>query len=161
MFAPVERTKNGVRLVDQRKLPLVETYLECTTPEQVADAIRDMVVRGAPAIGISAAFGLALGATQAIDLSEAAFDKRLEQLDRLLGGARPTAVRSSGWLGSRGPTHRPGRALESSGRLRDAGGLGRRLRLPPRARARRLGAPFLLAPPRIASSSPGRTRPAD
>ena len=92
MFAPLERTENGVRMIDQRKLPLVETYVECTSPEQVADAIRDMVVRGAPAIGISAAFGLALGATQAIDLSEAAFDKRLEQLDRLLGGARPTAV---------------------------------------------------------------------
>ena len=92
MFAPVERTENGVRMIDQRKLPLVETYMECTTPEEVAEAIRDMVVRGAPAIGISAAFGLALGASQAIDLPEQAFDERLEQLDRLLGGARPTAV---------------------------------------------------------------------
>ena len=92
MFAPLERTENGVRLVDQRKLPLVETYVECTSPEQVADAIRDMVVRGAPAIGISAAFGLALGASQAVKLSEEAFDERLEQLHRLLGGARPTAV---------------------------------------------------------------------
>ncbi len=92
MFTPLERTQNGVRLVDQRKLPLVETYLECTTPEEVADAIRDMVVRGAPAIGITAAFGLALGASQAVDLAPAAFDSRLEQLDRLLSSTRPTAI---------------------------------------------------------------------
>jgi methylthioribose-1-phosphate isomerase len=92
MITPVERTEAGVRMIDQRKLPGVEIYLDLKTPEQVAEAIRDMVVRGAPAIGISAAFALALGASQSIDCSEEAFDERLEQLDRLLAATRPTAV---------------------------------------------------------------------
>ena len=64
-------------MIDQRKLPLVETWIDLETPEAVAEAITDMVVRGAPAIGISAAFGLALGATQAAaDLDADAFDRR-------------------------------------------------------------------------------------
>ncbi len=92
MFTPVERTESGVRMIDQRKLPLVETYLDLETPEEVERAIREMVVRGAPAIGISAAFGLALGATQASDQSAEAFDGRMEQLYTLMEQARPTAV---------------------------------------------------------------------
>ena len=83
-------------MIDQRKLPRVETHLDLEIPEQVADAIRDMVVRGAPAIGCSAAFGLALGATQAIDLSVEEFDRRMETLYRILFEARPTAV-NLGW----------------------------------------------------------------
>jgi len=92
VISPVERSRHGVRLLDQRKLPGVETWLECTTPEQVAEAIRDMVVRGAPAIGVSAAFGVALGASQAVELEPAAFDARLAELSETLKGARPTAV---------------------------------------------------------------------
>jgi len=92
MFTPVDRSKRGVRMIDQRKLPLEETYLELETPEAVADAIRTMVVRGAPAIGISAAFGLALGATQAADLDTAAFDERMDDLYGLMLEARPTAI---------------------------------------------------------------------
>ena len=92
MITSVERSANGVRMIDQRKLPLSETHVECTSPEEVADAIRDMVVRGAPAIGIAAAFGLALAATRAVDLPEERFDERLEQAARLLIEARPTAV---------------------------------------------------------------------
>ncbi len=92
MFTPVERTESGVRMIDQRKLPLVETYLDLETPEAVERAIREMVVRGAPAIGISAAFGLALGATQAADQSTEAFDRRMEELYTLMEQARPTAV---------------------------------------------------------------------
>jgi len=91
-MTPVERSERGVRMIDQRKLPLVEVYLECEIPEHVANAIREMVVRGAPAIGISAAFGLALGATQAVTLSAEAFDARLKKLCELLNDARPTAV---------------------------------------------------------------------
>jgi len=82
-------------MIDQRKLPLVETYVELTSPEEVAEAIREMVVRGAPAIGIAAAFGLALGATQAAEGSPEQFDTRLEQAARLLAAARPTAVNLS------------------------------------------------------------------
>ncbi|HKQ62630.1 MAG TPA: hypothetical protein VJS92_15175, partial [Candidatus Polarisedimenticolaceae bacterium] len=96
MFTTVQRSERGVRLIDQRRLPLEEVYLECSTPEEVVEAIREMAVRGAPAIGITAAFGLALGATQAAGLSAAAFDARLEQLGTLLCGARPTAV-NLGW----------------------------------------------------------------
>jgi len=92
VLTPVERSGRGVRMLDQRKLPLVETWNEYETPEEVAQAIRDMVVRGAPAIGVSAAFGLALGATLAIGQPPEDFDRRLDELHRLLVGARPTAV---------------------------------------------------------------------
>ena len=96
MIRPVKRTKTAVRLIDQRKLPLVETCLDCETPEAVADAIRDMVVRGAPAIGIAAAFGVALGATRVTDLDDDAFDARMDAVYKLLDSARPTAV-NLGW----------------------------------------------------------------
>ena len=92
MFTTVERTARGVRLIDQRKLPTVETYLELKTPEEVAQAIRDMVVRGAPAIGISTAFGLALGATRAVAMDPASFDRRMQELYAFMAAARPTAV---------------------------------------------------------------------
>ena len=92
MLAPVERSAHGVRMIDQRKLPLDETWVEATSPEQVAEAIREMVVRGAPAIGIAAAFGVALAATEAVDLPPAAFDARLARGAALLEAARPTAV---------------------------------------------------------------------
>jgi len=91
-WTPVLRSTDGVRMLDQRKLPLVELWVELGTPEEVAQAIRDMVVRGAPAIGISAAFGLALGATHAVDLEPAAFDRRLAEVAERLLAARPTAV---------------------------------------------------------------------
>ena len=92
MFRTVERTETGVRMIDQRVLPRVETYLDLESPEAVAEAIRDMVVRGAPAIGVSAAFGLAMGATQAVDSSPSAFDRRLAEMNAYMAAARPTAV---------------------------------------------------------------------
>ena len=92
MLTPVERTHDAVRMIDQRKLPLVETWLDLVTPEQVAGAITDMVVRGAPAIGISAAFGVALGATQAAADPDVDFDGRLEEIYAFMNRARPTAV---------------------------------------------------------------------
>jgi len=92
MFRTVERTARGVRLIDQRKLPGEEIYLDCTTPEQTAEAIRTMVVRGAPAIGVTAAFGLALGATQAAGADADSFDRRFEELCGTFAAARPTAV---------------------------------------------------------------------
>ncbi len=94
MFRTTERTSNGVRLIDQRRLPLVEAYVELETPEDVAQAITDMVVRGAPAIGITAAFGLALGAQQAAARS-GDFKAELERLFTLMEAARPTAVNLS------------------------------------------------------------------
>jgi len=92
MFRTVERSDKGVRMIDQRVLPRVETYIDLETPEDVAGAIRDMVVRGAPAIGVSAAFGLAMGATQSAGLSPAEFDRRMDEIYAYMAAARPTAV---------------------------------------------------------------------
>ncbi len=92
MFATVERSSRGVRLIDQRRLPEEEAYVECRTPEEVADAIRGMVVRGAPAIGVAAGFAVALGATLASVLDPEAFDRRLLEVCARLAAARPTAV---------------------------------------------------------------------
>ena len=72
-----------VVFLDQRRLPLEEVEVECCTALEVADAIRTMVVRGAPAIGIAGAYGYALAAARGEDLVEA---------DRVLRSARPTAV---------------------------------------------------------------------
>jgi len=92
MFTTVERVPDGVRMIDQRVLPAREEYVVLREPEDVAAAIRDMVVRGAPAIGVSAAFGLALGASRAADLEPAAFDARMAALFDVMAAARPTAV---------------------------------------------------------------------
>jgi methylthioribose-1-phosphate isomerase len=92
MFTTVDRTPEGVRMIDQRRLPTEETYIDLETPEAVADAIREMVVRGAPAIGVSAAFGLALGATQAVSLGADGFHQRMNELYATMAAARPTAV---------------------------------------------------------------------
>ena len=95
MFVTVERTARGVRMIDQRRLPSEEIYLELDTAEEVADAIREMVVRGAPAIGVSAAFGIALGATQAAQRhpgDDRGFDRRLDEVYARMAAARPTAV---------------------------------------------------------------------
>ena len=72
-----------LRLLDQRKLPLTEEWLDCRSAGEVAQAIRDLVVRGAPAIGIAAAFGVALAAQCGDDLDAAL---------TMLRAARPTAV---------------------------------------------------------------------
>src|SRR3984957_10694978 len=61
MIQTLEWTEQGVRFIDQTKLPTEEIYVTCKTYEQVADVIRTMVVRGAPAIGVAAAVGIALG----------------------------------------------------------------------------------------------------
>jgi methylthioribose-1-phosphate isomerase len=73
----------AVVLLDQRRLPDEVVDVRCTTAADVAGAIRDMVVRGAPAIGIAAAYGLALAALRGDDLAEA---------ERVLASSRPTAV---------------------------------------------------------------------
>jgi methylthioribose-1-phosphate isomerase len=94
MVRTVERVPEGVRLIDQRKLPRSVDYLTAATPEAVAEAIRAMVVRGAPAIGCTAAFGMALAATRAVTAGErgAAFDAALDRARGVLAASRPTAV---------------------------------------------------------------------
>jgi methylthioribose-1-phosphate isomerase len=87
------RWQDGVlHLLDQRKLPREETYLACKTVDEVAAAIRDMVVRGAPAIGVTAAFGLAIGARAAKGGDGEAFHREIGRLHDLLAATRPTAV---------------------------------------------------------------------
>lgn len=76
-------TDGALRLLDQRRLPFVETWLDCRSADEVAIAIRDLVVRGAPAIGIAAAWGVVLAARQNADLDAAIARLR---------AARPTAV---------------------------------------------------------------------
>src|SRR5438445_13293987 len=61
MFRTIEWTENGVRMIDQTRLPAEEVYRTCHDYGEVAEAIRSMVIRGAPAIGVAAAMGSALG----------------------------------------------------------------------------------------------------
>lgn len=89
---PLDFDKGVLKLIDQRKLPGELEYVECGTFEEVADAIRDMVVRGAPAIGVSAAYGVAIGAAAAGVSSPNAFYDELERVCDHIKGARPTAV---------------------------------------------------------------------
>src|SRR5689334_4610617 len=82
----------ALRLIDQRRLPETYTTVRCATPAEVAEAIRDMTVRGAPAIGCVAAYGLALSA--AIHCGDSLAEQRaaLEADAALLRATRPTAV---------------------------------------------------------------------
>lgn len=92
MIKTVEWTNEGVRMLDQRLLPDQETYLLLRSYEEVADAIKKMVVRGAPAIGISAAMGIALGASQSVGTSIADLEDDLGYICQLISQTRPTAV---------------------------------------------------------------------
>ncbi len=88
----LEWTAEGVRMVDQRRLPVEELYPVYTTYEGVAEAIREMVVRGAPAIGVAAAMGIALGVQNPPASSLDALDKQFELVCQVIGATRPTAV---------------------------------------------------------------------
>ena len=92
MIKTVEWTKDGIRMIDQRLLPSEETYLMLRSYEEVAEAIRKMVIRGAPAIGIAAAMGIALGASQSVGSSVADIDDDLQYISEVMGKTRPTAV---------------------------------------------------------------------
>src|SRR5437660_7676511 len=92
MIKTVEWTKEGVRMLDQRLLPTEEKYLTLRSYDEVADAIRKMVVRGAPAIGVSAAMGLALGASQSVGTSVADLEFDFKHMCKVMGATRPTAV---------------------------------------------------------------------
>ncbi|HEY3451017.1 MAG TPA: S-methyl-5-thioribose-1-phosphate isomerase [Myxococcales bacterium] len=89
---PVYFQDDELKLIEQRLLPSREVHLGYTEPEAVAKAIKDMVVRGAPAIGIAAGFGMALAARQAAKLSGAARREHLAKAAQTLKAARPTAV---------------------------------------------------------------------
>ncbi|WP_163328294.1 S-methyl-5-thioribose-1-phosphate isomerase [Desulfurobacterium thermolithotrophum] len=91
---PLKWTGESLLLIDQRKLPLKEEWIECKDYECVAKAIEDMVVRGAPAIGVVAAYGVAIGAKQVIKESKNFLDfkAKVESVINRLASTRPTAV---------------------------------------------------------------------
>lgn len=86
MIETIQWTSLGVVMIDQTRLPREEVYVTCTDHLQVADAIRSMVIRGAPAIGVAAAMGIALGMQQAESASQ------FEAICEALRVTRPTAV---------------------------------------------------------------------
>src|SRR5664279_6390044 len=92
MIKTLEWTDAGVRFIDQTKLPLEELYVTCGNYEDVADAIRTMIVRGAPAIGVAAAMGVALGAMQSQAKTLPEFEQEFDAICNVLAGTRPTAV---------------------------------------------------------------------
>ncbi|HKC65095.1 MAG TPA: S-methyl-5-thioribose-1-phosphate isomerase [Pyrinomonadaceae bacterium] len=92
MIKTVEWTNEGVRMLDQRILPVEEKYLMLRSYEEVADAIKKMIVRGAPAIGVSAAMGLALGAKQSVGTSVADLEYDFDYMCDVMSKTRPTAV---------------------------------------------------------------------
>jgi methylthioribose-1-phosphate isomerase len=92
LFKTLEWTDAGVRFIDQTKLPTEETYVTCTTYEEVADAIRTMVVRGAPAIGVAAAMGIALGVRDSEANHVAELRREFDHICETISSTRPTAV---------------------------------------------------------------------
>jgi methylthioribose-1-phosphate isomerase len=108
MINTIEWTTDGVVMIDQTKLPAEEVYLNCQSYQAVADAIRTMVIRGAPAIGVAAAMGVALGVRQAVAKLDAtdgapseeaavgtdqdALDQQMLDICSTLAATRPTAV---------------------------------------------------------------------
>ena len=90
-FTTIDWLDGKVRLIDQTRLPAEEVYRLCETPEEVADAIRTMQIRGAPAIGIAAAMGMALAGLRAPG-DRAAVEAAVETSGELLAATRPTAV---------------------------------------------------------------------
>jgi methylthioribose-1-phosphate isomerase len=89
MVETIQWVDNAAVMIDQTRLPLEEKFVTCRTYQEVAAAIRDMVIRGAPAIGVAAAMGVALGVLHASDTD---LDAQVETICRTLAGTRPTAV---------------------------------------------------------------------
>jgi methylthioribose-1-phosphate isomerase len=92
MIPTLTWTPEGVQFLDQTRLPLEETYVLATTYEKVAEIIVTMVVRGAPAIGVSAAYGIALGAQHTKAETAAEFAPEFDRICARLAATRPTAV---------------------------------------------------------------------
>src|SRR5438309_10091103 len=89
MVETIQWTEAGVVMIDQTRLPLEEKYVTCRNYEEVATAIRDMIIRGAPAIGVAAAMGVAIGVQHADGPD---LDAQVETICDTLARTRPTAV---------------------------------------------------------------------
>ena len=89
MHPTIEWKDGQVVMIDQRRLPLEEIYVDCADEEQVAAAIETMIIRGAPAIGVAAAYGIALGVARLDDRGD--LDREYDRIHRRLYRTRPTA----------------------------------------------------------------------
>jgi methylthioribose-1-phosphate isomerase len=92
MIPTLEWTADGVRFLDQTRLPLEETYVLATSSDDVARVITTMVVRGAPAIGVAAAMGMALGVKNSRAATLPVLTAEVEAMAKTLAATRPTAV---------------------------------------------------------------------
>ena len=92
MLPTVEWQGDAVVMIDQRKLPSSEIYVTCRTAHDVAKAIKTMVIRGAPAIGVAAAMGIALGMRRSKATGTKQFTTEFQKLCDLMAATRPTAV---------------------------------------------------------------------
>ncbi len=92
MLPTIEWRDDAVVMIDQRKLPSVEVYVSCKTAPEVAKAIKTMVIRGAPAIGVAAAMGIALGMRRSKATGTKQFATEFQKTCDLMAGTRPTAV---------------------------------------------------------------------
>ena len=90
IFSPIRWEADGLQLLDQTLLPREEVWIDCSTPEIIAEAIRRLSVRGAPAIGVTAAYGLVVGLKTVGEGQD--LEERFEEVSELLGSTRPTAV---------------------------------------------------------------------
>jgi methylthioribose-1-phosphate isomerase len=92
MLPTVAFEDDVIVMVDQRKLPAAEVYVRCKTANEVAKAIKTMVIRGAPAIGVAAAMGIALGMQRSGATGTRQFAAEFQKTCDLMAGTRPTAV---------------------------------------------------------------------
>ena len=92
MLPTIEWNDAGIVMIDQRKLPGAEIYVTCKTPKDVAKAIKTMVIRGAPAIGVAAGMGLALGVKQSTATGTTKLAAEFYRLCEMMADTRPTAV---------------------------------------------------------------------
>src|SRR6185295_18227963 len=92
MLPTIEWQTDAIVMVDQRKLPGQEIYVRCKTAVEVARAIKTMVIRGAPAIGVAAAMGIALGMNRSKAQGTKQFAVEFNKLCDLMAATRPTAV---------------------------------------------------------------------
>src|SRR5512140_2352309 len=92
MVKTIEWTDDGVVMIDQTKLPRTTEYVTCHDYREVADAIRTMIIRGAPAIGVAAAMGMALAAVHEPAASLDELERGLNVAGQVLAATRPTAV---------------------------------------------------------------------
>ena len=92
MLPTIDWQGDAIIMVDQRKLPGQELYVRCRTAQEVARAIRTMVIRGAPAIGVSAAMGIALGMRRSTAKGTKQFAVEFQKICEMMANTRPTAV---------------------------------------------------------------------